>query len=386
MKVLAYGERTAVRSVGAGGAAARQDDAAKLIAALAGEYKLPGAASRISATPDPLFGSEDDEIRLLLAARPTATNSDPNARNLIADYAQRFTQNVLFQIELSQFDISARQEQQCAERLAAILKVRPDLVELEALYAEHLLFFSKYDVLSSRFESLSGQPMFEADRIWRLAAAHVAAGKMQDAERTYALAATIGATPSRRFKLFQENAEAVDALRGQIKIYPDHLNGYLRLGKILWGLGLFDQAYVQFQQGRSHAPATAEPEYQLGHYLALEGRPKNAAAALVRAVEKDSTHLASRVELAYAQIQTGDRDAAIANLRAAISLGDVDGQIHYNLACLLAQKGEKEDSVRELAAAVKKGYSNRALIERDPDLDPLRDDPRFREILNGLPR
>jgi tetratricopeptide (TPR) repeat protein len=385
-KVLVYGDKTAIRAVGIGGAGTGATDAPKLLAALAGEYEIPGAGLRVPTTPDSLFGREDDEIRLLLDVRPTLTHFNPNARTLLADYTRRYSQNVLFQVEQSLFEISGRQEQQVALRLDAILKVRPDLVELQGIYAEHLIFFSRYDVLIPRFQSLSGYPMFEADRIWRLAAGQVASGQMQEAERTYALAATIAAPPTRRLELFQKDASLIDALRSQLKVYPDRVDTYLRLGKVLWSLGLFDQAYVQFQQGRARAPVTAEPEYQLGHYLALEGRPQHAIGALLRAVEKDSTHLAARIELAYAQIQTGDRAAAIANLRKAVATGEVDAQVHYNLACLLSLKGEKEDSLRELAAALKKGYSNRALIERDPDLDPLRDNPRFKEMLNSLPR
>ncbi len=384
-KVLLYGARAAIRPVGASVGNAYEKEGSNLLSALTGEFKIGRSDLKLPAAPDTLFGSEDREIRLLMDVRPTAGRLNPNALTLLADYTQRYPQNVLFQVEQSLFDIFARREQDAAGRLDAILKERPDLVELEGVYAEHLLFFSRYDVLISRFQSLSGYPMFDADRIWRLGAAHVAAGEPQEASRTYLLASKIASPPEERWRRFQEDAPFIAALRAEIKVYPDRINSYLRLGAYLWNLGLLDQGYVQFQQGRAHAPGLAEPEYQLGHYLALEGRAKNAIGALLRAVEKDPKHLAARIELANAQLQTGERDAALANLQTAVATGDVDEQVHYNLACLLAQKGEKDAALRELAAAVQKGYSNRTLLESDPDLAPLRDDPRYREILARMP-
>jgi tetratricopeptide (TPR) repeat protein len=387
-KLLSYAGRTAVRPVGVtapGGAGGSEVEAAKLLSAIAGEFKIAPTELQLPTTPDTLFGREDEEIRLLSRVRRTATYVNPDAPALLAGYAQRYPQNMLFEAERSLLGIAGRRELPVAKRLDAILKARPDLVELEALYAELLLFFARDDILIARFEGLFGYPMFEADRLWRLGAAQAVANPPQDAAGTFANAAKIGVPPGWRWRLFREDAPLIAALRAEIKTDPNRADPYLRLGTYFWALGLFDQAYSQFERGRAAAPGAAEPEYQLGHFLALEGRPKNAAGALLRAVEKDPKHLAARIELAYAQAQIGERDAALVNLQAAASTGDVDEQVHYNIACLLAQKGEKDNALRELAVAVKKGYANRALIERDTDLDPIRDDPRFRKILADLP-
>ena len=387
-KLLSYAGRTAVRPIGAGApgdAGGSEADASKLLSAIADEFKIDRPELMPPTTPDTLFGREDEEIRLLSRVRRTATYVNPDAPALLAGYAQRYPQNILFEAERSLLGIAGRRELTVAKRLDATLKARPELVELEALYDELLLFFGRYDILIARLEGLFGYPMFELDRLWRLGAGQVAADAPQDAAETFANAAKIGVPPGWRWRLFRDDAPPIAALRAEIKTYPNRADPYLRLGTYFWALGLPDQAYSQFQRGRVAAPTAAEPEYLLGHYLALDGRPKNAAGAFLRAVEKDPKHLAARIELAYAQAQIGERDAALVNLQMAASTGDVDEQVHYNLACLLALKGENESALRELATAVKKGYSNRVLMESDPDLDAIRNDPRFRKILADLP-
>lgn len=396
-KVLFYGGRMAIVSLGDTAAGTTEGDATGLASALGKEFgvDLPGVPSLAASpaggtapkggTSDTLFAGENQEIRLLLRARPTATHQDPNASALLALLAVRYPRNIPILAELTLRRIYSRQETVSAEALTPILVRQPDLVELEALYAEHLLFFGRDDILVDRLEKASGYPMFEADRIWRLGAAHLAAGQATEADSAYARAAKVGAPPGRRWRLFQEQVSLFTALRLEIKDYPDRAEPYLRLGIGLWNLGLFDQAYPNIQQARGRAPKDPGPDYQLGHFLALEGRAKHAAVSFQRALDKDPTYLPARVELAYAQLQTGENDAAFRNLQEAVATGQADAQAHYNLSCLLARKGDKESALRELEAAIQKGYANRTILENDADLGSIRDDPRFRKILADLP-
>lgn len=54
---------------------------------------------------------------------------------------------------------------------------------------------------------------------------------------------------------------------------------------------------------------------------------------------------------------------------------------HYNLACSLALLKRKRDALRSLEAAIERGYSDAKWMAGDPDLESLRKDPEFLELL-----
>jgi|GEM_PF-4419105 len=57
---------------------------------------------------------------------------------------------------------------------------------------------------------------------------------------------------------------------------------------------------------------------------------------------------------------------------------------HYNLACVYARRVKTAESIRSLRQAVDYGYIDLAWIRRDRDLDPIREDPGFAELVTFL--
>jgi predicted Zn-dependent protease len=53
----------------------------------------------------------------------------------------------------------------------------------------------------------------------------------------------------------------------------------------------------------------------------------------------------------------------------------------YNLACTCALLGMKDKALAALERALRLGYAHAAHLARDPDLNSLRDDPRFARLL-----
>lgn len=86
-------------------------------------------------------------------------------------------------------------------------------------------------------------------------------------------------------------------------------------------------------------------------------------------------------EEGLALVAKGEWADAEAAFEEAIELGSVVPADHYNLACVRARLGKPDAAMESLERAAAAGFSDFALIARDPDLDTLRKLPRFLELL-----
>ena len=64
-----------------------------------------------------------------------------------------------------------------------------------------------------------------------------------------------------------------------------------------------------------------------------------------------------------------------------VQLRPNDALAHYNLACSFALLKRPEQSIKTLRRAVELGYRDFRYMRQDPDLDSIRPDPRFRQLL-----
>lgn len=88
---------------------------------------------------------------------------------------------------------------------------------------------------------------------------------------------------------------------------------------------------------------------------------------------------------AHALYELGDRDRAMEWNHRAMALGPRDTGTLYNAACLFSIMGDFDKCFECLDGAVNFGFSNRAWLETDPDLGPIRSDPRYERLLARLP-
>ncbi len=79
--------------------------------------------------------------------------------------------------------------------------------------------------------------------------------------------------------------------------------------------------------------------------------------------------------------RAGDYAAAIEAIAPVLETGPPYAAVFYNAACCEALLGRREDAIAHLARAVRLDERCRSFARGDHDLDSLRDDPTFAELV-----
>ena len=82
----------------------------------------------------------------------------------------------------------------------------------------------------------------------------------------------------------------------------------------------------------------------------------------------------------HPQFEAGEYEAVIENGRETLEASGYAAPL-YNLACCEALLGRKDDAIGHLRTAFEKRPGLRDLAKEDTDLDPLRDEPAFKELV-----
>lgn len=113
-----------------------------------------------------------------------------------------------------------------------------------------------------------------------------------------------------------------------------------------------------------------------------EAKQRSAERALASRVL--NSFLIATFEESRTLIQTKKYDLAISNLAIGSQLMPDNPRLLYSLVCAYALKGDKRHSIETLKRAVEKGFTNLAELERNSQLDTIREEPGFRKIVEEL--
>ena len=145
--------------------------------------------------------------------------------------------------------------------------------------------------------------------------------------------------------------------------------------------------------GTPLADAAARSDHLLSEIIELYGRvgertfdwysAKNTTEAVLR-----NSYLHPRVHLFEYLRENGEQDPAnelfedmFTDMQAAGAPPMIMTTARYNLACARSRQGRKDDALTLLEDALTARPEMREAAAEDPDLEPLRDDPRFQELI-----
>jgi TolB-like protein/Flp pilus assembly protein TadD len=205
-----------------------------------------------------------------------------------------------------------------------------------------------------------------------------------------------------------------------LELDPGLPQAHAARGLVLWVMDRFDEAAAEFEKALELDPDQGRASYYFARACFQRGEFERAvrlfedacrgqenfearyfAAQTYSALNKTEEALVAyrlalreierHVELhpddaraytmgAVSLIRVGERRAGLEWATRALEIDPGDARIQYNVACLFALEGETTRAFECLEAAVKAGFAHREWVEKDPDLDSLRDDPRFQAL------
>lgn len=144
---------------------------------------------------------------------------------------------------------------------------------------------------------------------------------------------------------------AIACLKQALAIYPDFIAARNDLGVQYLKLNRLAEASEQFEVAIGIAPKAYNPQLNLGIVLLKEKRYADAIESLDKAIGIDSSKPAPHLYLGIASLETDDLARAQRELTLAKSLGGQDFAVaHFYMARVLMNRGEREESIRELMA------------------------------------
>ena len=182
--------------------------------------------------------------------------------------------------------------------------------------------------------------------------------------------------------------EAATAFDRAIKEDPTLFEAYYLSGRLLFESGEVEKAVKMFEKAQAARPDDFESRVLWAQALTELGCQDEARRANEVAVESIEKHLELNPDEARAYslgasvlIRLGQTDRSKQWTQQAMTLAPNDPLVLYNAACNFALLGETNHAFDGLERAIEAGVAVGDWIKHDPDVDSLRDHPRFQAIV-----
>ena len=185
--------------------------------------------------------------------------------------------------------------------------------------------------------------------------------------------------------------EAVSEMEIAMSFNPRLYDTNYLYGRICFMNGKLEKAALQFERASRIDPDEFQATILSG--LAYDGLGlkekaidswKEGVVRARRRLELNPSDVRAVNLLANVLIQLGDIEEGIALLNRGLEMAPHDPTVVWNAACGYARARLFEQALDTLERAIELGIANKKWLEHDPDMDPLRDHPRFIELFGRL--
>ncbi|HET6373398.1 MAG TPA: protein kinase [Candidatus Polarisedimenticolia bacterium] len=192
--------------------------------------------------------------------------------------------------------------------------------------------------------------------------------------------------------LTNQHEEAERQFEEAIRLDPRLFEPYYFYARDCFTQGKMEKAEMLFRKAAEARPEDFQSRMlRLGVLEALH-RPKEELMPVAQeAIQVAQNHLALNpddVRALYmtgnALVSIGERERGLELAAKALAVDPNDTSILYNVACLYSVARMRDEAVDTLTKAVAAGFNQKSWIEKDADFDFIRDDPRYKALLDSM--
>lgn len=191
--------------------------------------------------------------------------------------------------------------------------------------------------------------------------------------------------------LSKRYGEAEREYETAIQLNPQLWEAYYYYARTCFVQGDYERAARYFRKAFEVNPDDHQAPNMLGFVLSCLGKKEES----VEVYRKGYEVARRRVEMnpddsrAYylgssALIEIGEREKGLAWAHKALELDPEDSYILYGIACNFSRINDVEQALFFFEKTLRAGFAHREWIEHDNDFDPIREHPRFKELLSRL--
>jgi len=193
--------------------------------------------------------------------------------------------------------------------------------------------------------------------------------------------------------LMGKHEEADREFRRAIELNSKLYEAHYLYARALFSQGRNEEAAAQFEEACRVNPEDYQARMFLAQTYQKLGRRAIAAASLKKSVEAVRKHLAFNADDARALylgaaglVDLGELEVAQEWVGKALQIDPDDALVLYNVACIYAQLGDYGKSLECLERSFEISGSTTFLswMKNDPYFDPVRENPRYRALIEKL--